>query len=118
MKKNKEKKKKDKLKISFNDSQKFVQETQEILKQIQNSLFEKAKKEKEESFAQNVTNWVDFLKALDQRKFVLAPHCDDDKKDENGKNCEDIVKDRSGEKKVEKKKKKSVEKKEVEKKRR
>jgi len=56
------------------------------------------------------------LKALDQRKFVLAPHCDDDKKDENGKNCEDIVKDRSGEKKVEKKKKKTVEKKEVEKK--
>jgi len=62
------KEKKDKLKISFNDSQKFVLETQEILKQIQNSLFEKAKKEKRRKFCSKCYHLGSFFESFGSKK--------------------------------------------------
>lgn len=56
---------------------------------IHNEMFEKAKKSREEH-TKNVTNWEQFMEALDQKFICLAPWCDTVK-------CEKAVKDKSKE---------------------
>ena len=47
-----------------------------LLEDIQNSLFEKAKKERDECI-KKVLTWDEFIKALNDKKMVLAPWCDE-----------------------------------------
>ena len=60
-----------------------------LLETIQKSLFEKAKKGRDEKLVQ-VTKWEDFVPALEKHCLVLTPFCDQTE-------WEDIVKKRSRE---------------------
>jgi prolyl-tRNA synthetase len=59
-----------------------------LLKDIQKSLLEKAKKSLKASIVE-VKTWDDFLKAIKDKKMVKAPWCEETE-------CEDWIKDKSG----------------------
>jgi len=67
----------------------------QLLDDIHNSMFEKAKQLRDESI-EKVTKWEDFVPALDQKKMVLAPWC-------KSGTCEDEIKAQSATKKEAKK---------------
>jgi len=67
---------------------------QEVLDDIHKTLFERAKKIHDERITQ-VTDWKDFIPALDNKNIVLAPWCDKTP-------CEDEIKIKTGPKKEEK----------------
>ena len=48
----------------------------ELLDDIQKSLFQKAKKERDECI-KKVLTWDEFILALNDKKMVLAPWCDE-----------------------------------------
>jgi len=60
---------------------------QELLDAIQNEMFQKAKKERDERVKQ-VISWEEFMNELDQRNLCLAPWC-------NQQECEEKIKARS-----------------------
>jgi len=74
---------------------KLASKLTEILDDIHNNLLAKATKERDERIAK-VTKWEDFVPALDAKKMVLAPFCNETK-------CEDDIKAKSGKKELEKK---------------
>lgn len=51
-----------------------------LLEEIQANLFKKAKEERD-SCIKKVLTWDDFIQALNEKKMVLAPWCDDVVKD-------------------------------------
>lgn len=57
------------------------------MEQIQQGMFDKAKQAREDHTS-HVTNWKDFMAALNKRDIVLAPWCDQ-------VSCEEAVKDKS-----------------------
>ncbi|EAU81430.2 proline-tRNA ligase [Coprinopsis cinerea okayama7 len=61
---------------------------QDLLKNIQSDLFEKAKKVYWEHVKQ-VTNWDDVVPALDSKNIVVIPWCEEEA-------CEDEIKEKSG----------------------
>jgi len=73
----------------------LVTKVEQYLENIQTSLFEKAKKVRDERMA-IVTQWADFVPGLDKKSMVLTPWCDTTK-------CEDEVKEKTSPKKEEKK---------------
>jgi len=73
----------------------------ELLEEIQNSLFEAAKKTRDERIVY-VKQWSDFLPSLDAKKLVYAPWCE-------RTSCEDDVKTKTSPKKEEKKEDKNEE---------
>lgn len=60
-----------------------------LLDEMHDDMFQKATKERDERQSR-VTDWAEFMKALNQRNSVLAPSC-------NEKDCEEAIKDRSAE---------------------
>jgi len=67
--------------------------TKELLDDIHHSLLSNAQKQRDERIAR-ITKWEEFIPALDQKKMVLAPWCDNT-------SCEDQVKVKSSDKKKE-----------------
>jgi len=67
----------------------------EVLEDIQNNLFERAKKIRDERMTK-VLKWDDFIPSLDAKKLVLSPWCQQTK-------CEDDVKIKTSPKVEEKK---------------
>jgi len=65
----------------------LVQEVPKLLEQIQQDMFDKADKTYREHRIQ-LTNWDEFVPALNGKNVVLVPHCEGDK-------CEDEVKAKS-----------------------
>ena len=59
----------------------------ELCEQIQNEMFERAKKTRDESIVK-LTSWDGFITALDDRKLILTPWC-------NTKESEELVKKKS-----------------------
>jgi prolyl-tRNA synthetase len=55
----------------------LVEQVQEMLDNIQQSLFDIAK-EKRDACVQIVKTWDEFVEALNQRKLILAPWCDEE----------------------------------------
>jgi len=72
--------------VAWSDAAKRIPE---ILEQMQNDMFQRAKAEAE-ARRKTVHTWADFTKALDARCTALAPHCD-------VAACEKDIKKRSGE---------------------
>jgi len=71
----------------------IVSRTRALLDDIQQSLFDAAKKQRDERII-TVTKWEDFVPALEKKCMVLAPWCDK-------MSCEESVKDKSSDKKKE-----------------
>ena len=55
----------------------MVKKVNEMLDEIQQNLFDAAKK-KRDSCIQVVKTWDEFMKSLSQRKMILAPWCDEE----------------------------------------
>ncbi|KAE8008396.1 hypothetical protein FH972_004912 [Carpinus fangiana] len=58
-------------------SAKLVEQVQEMLDNIQQSLFDIAKQKRDAS-VETVRTWDEFVEALGQRKLILAPWCDEE----------------------------------------
>jgi len=58
-------------------SAKLVEQVQEMLDNIQQSLFDIAKQNRD-ACVQTVKTWDEFVEALNQRKLILAPWCDEE----------------------------------------
>ncbi|MBW2970992.1 proline--tRNA ligase [Candidatus Woesearchaeota archaeon] len=67
---------------------KLKQRIEELLEDIQNSLFTKAQKQLKDSTVEP-HNWKEFVKAIKENKLVCAPWCQET-------DCEDHIKDKSG----------------------
>ena len=65
----------------------LTQRVQEVLGQVQSSMFKKAKKELDENMVV-ADSWNDFAAALDKSKIIQAPFC-------GNEDCEDKIKDKS-----------------------
>lgn len=65
----------------------LVESVKSVLEEIQNNLYENAKK-KRDAHLKQATNWEDFLTQLNQKNIVLVPFC-------CGDACETNVKERS-----------------------
>ncbi|XP_024544162.1 proline--tRNA ligase, cytoplasmic isoform X2 [Selaginella moellendorffii] len=63
---------------------KIVDRISELLEEIQLQLLEKARKERDDCIVKAYT-WKEFMKALDDKKMVLAPWCDEEKVEEDVK---------------------------------
>ena len=61
------------------------EKVKELLEDIQNHLFDKAHENMKKSIVET-DNWKDFLKAVDDKKIIFAPFC-------NEQACEDEIKD-------------------------
>lgn len=55
----------------------LVEQVKDILSTIQESLFNAAK-EKRDACIKVVRTWDEFLKALNDKKLILAPWCDEE----------------------------------------
>merc|ERR1711881_553546 len=65
----------------------LAQRVQEVLEQIQSSMFKKARNELDENMVV-ADSWKDFVSALDKSKIIQAPFC-------GNEDCEDKIKDMS-----------------------
>lgn len=54
----------------------LVEQVNELLDKIQQSLFDAAKQRRDDCI-QTVTTWDEFIEALSQKKMILAPWCDE-----------------------------------------
>eukprot|EP01088_Endostelium_zonatum_P020931 TRINITY_DN7957_c0_g1_i1.p1 TRINITY_DN7957_c0_g1~~TRINITY_DN7957_c0_g1_i1.p1 ORF type:complete len:592 (+),score=186.53 TRINITY_DN7957_c0_g1_i1:253-1776(+) len=68
----------------------LLEEVRKLFDSVQKNMLERARKERDAQTA-TVTDWKDFVPALDSKKMCLIPFCDEDK-------CEDDIKERSGSK--------------------
>lgn len=57
----------------------LVEQVKDVLDSIQQNLFETAK-QKREACVQVVKTWDEFTEALNQKKLILAPWCDEEVK--------------------------------------
>lgn len=55
----------------------LVEQVNDLLNNIQRSLFEVAK-QKRDACIQTVNTWEEFAEALSQNKMILAPWCDEE----------------------------------------
>eukprot|EP00245_Coleochaete_scutata_P004797 TRINITY_DN17796_c0_g1_i1.p1 TRINITY_DN17796_c0_g1~~TRINITY_DN17796_c0_g1_i1.p1 ORF type:complete len:545 (-),score=127.98 TRINITY_DN17796_c0_g1_i1:357-1991(-) len=62
----------------------LVERLAELLEEIQKGLLERAREERD-SCIQTVYDWADFIPALDAKKMVLAPWCDEEEVEEDVK---------------------------------
>ncbi len=74
----------DTLKKETYDETNFVQQIQDLLENIHNSLYDKAERDMKEHLMVAET-WAEFLSSLDQKKMNMAPFC-------GGKACEENIK--------------------------
>jgi len=55
----------------------LVEHVKELLEKIQQNMYEVAK-QKREACVQEVKTWDEFIKALNEKKLILAPWCDEE----------------------------------------
>lgn len=55
----------------------LVENVKELLEKIQQNMYEVAK-QKREACVQEVKTWDEFIKALNEKKLILAPWCDEE----------------------------------------
>lgn len=55
----------------------LVEQVKDLLHNIQQSLFDEAKR-KQDACVQVIHTWDEFMEALNQRKMILAPWCDEE----------------------------------------
>lgn len=75
----------EKMTVAFDD---VPNKVSDLLATLQQELFDTAKKRVEENMAQT-NDYDEFMKLIQQRKFVLAPHC-------GKEDCEDDIKAQTG----------------------